>query len=153
MAKEAKEEKKVKGLKPNTERTPEELAANGRKGGLRSVEVRRKKKEVRALLSDFLSTPVKIGKEIPEEIVEALKAAGYKDITLKERGALLLAYRMSLGDIRASLLVSKMIGEYTEELSAADMEADDTPQPIVITVADEAEAADMEDTFNGRAVS
>lgn len=142
-----------KGLIPNTERTAEELRANGRKGGLKSVETRRKKKEVRALLSEFLNTPVKLDKgQIPEELVAALKAAGYKDITLKERGALLLAYRMSIGEVRASLLVSKMIGEYTEELGAGDLAEDDTPQPIVITVASEEEAADLSTEYESRTV-
>lgn len=137
-----------KGLIPNTSRSREELVANGRKGGLKAAERKRKNKEVRALLSDFLSTPVKITDAIPEEVVNALKKAGYKDITLKERGALLLAWKMSLGDLRAAMLVSKMIGEYSEELTTADMEGDDTPQPIVITVATEEEAADMEAEFS-----
>ena len=110
---------KRKGLIPNTERTPEELAANGRKGGLKAAEKRRKKKQMRELLSDFLSTPVALkSDEMPDELVDALKKAGYEDITLKEKGALLLALKMSRGDIRASLLVSKMIGEYNEDVTA-----------------------------------
>lgn len=136
-----------KGLIPNSQRTPEELAANGRKGGLKAAEKKRKVREVRALLTEFLSTPVKITKAIPEEIVNALKEAGYKDITLKERGALLLAWKMSLGDLRASMLVSKMIGEYTEEINPADMD-EVAPQPIRIVVESEEEAADMEEIYN-----
>lgn len=121
-----------KGLKPNTERTPEELAENGRKGGLKAAERRRKKKEMRELLSDFLSTPVALKSEdIPEEVVNVLKAAGYTDITLKERGALLLALKMSRGDIRASLLVSKMIGEYKEDISD-DINAVDEERPRIL---------------------
>lgn len=137
----------TKGLKPNTERTPEELRENGRKGGLKAAEKKRKVREVRALLTEFLSTPVKIGKEIPEEVVNALKEAGYKDITLKERGALLLAWKMSKGDLRASMLVSKMIGEYNEEVDIADIE-EDTPQAIRIVVAGDEEAADLADLEN-----
>ena len=130
-----------KGLVPNTERTPEELRENGRKGGLKAAEKKRKIRELRTLLTDFLS------KEIPEEVINALKAAGYKDITLKERGALLLAWKMSKGDLRASLLVSKMIGEYNEELGFGDME-DTTPQAIRIVVAGDEEAAALADLEN-----
>ena len=136
------ENKKVKGLIPNSQRTKEELAANGRKGGLKSGERKRKNKELRALIGDFLNTRVSIGKEIPEEVIEALKASGYKDITLKERGALLLAWKMSLGDIRASLLVAKMIGEYSEEVTPAELE-EDIFTPIVITVASEEEKVQL----------
>lgn len=136
-----------KGLKPNTERTPEELRENGRKGGLKAAEKKRKVRELRALLTDFLSTPVAIGNDIPDEVVNALKAAGYNDITLKERGALLLAWKMSKGDLRASLLVSKMIGEYNEELGFGDME-DTTPQAIRIVVAGDEEAAALADLEN-----
>lgn len=136
-----------KGLVPNTERTPEELRENGRKGGLKAAEKKRKIRELRTILTDFLSTPVPISKEIPEEVVNALKAAGYKDITLKERGALLLAWKMSKGDLRASLLVSKMIGEYNEELGFNDME-DTTPQAIRIVVAGDEEAAALADLEN-----
>lgn len=134
------------GLIPNSARSREELVANGRKGGLKAAERKRKNKEVRALLSDFLSTPVKINEAIPEEVVAALKGAGYKDITLKERGALLLAWKMSLGDLRAAMLVSKMIGEYSEDVSPADIE-EALVQPIVVTVANEDEAADLEATL------
>ena len=122
---------KRKGLIPNTERTPEELAANGRKGGLKAAEKRRKKKEMRELLSDFLSTPIALeSDEIPEGIVATLKEAGYSDITLKEKGALLLALKMSRGDLRASLLVSKMIGEYKEDV-AEGLLAEDRPQILI----------------------
>lgn len=38
---------KYKNLIPNSERTPEELREMGRKGGIRSGEVRRKNKELR----------------------------------------------------------------------------------------------------------
>ena len=137
-----------KGLIPNSARSREELVANGRKGGLKAAERKRKVKELRALLNDFLSTPVQIKNEIPEEIVAALKAAGYKDITLKERGALLMAYKMSLGDLRAALLVSKMIGEYTEEVTNADVEEGDSA--IVITVADKKEAKAIEEAYAER---
>lgn len=141
----------TKSLVPNSARTKEELAANGRKGGKASGEARRRKKEVRELLTTFLDTTVKIGTDIPEELAKALKAKGYKDLTLKERGALLLAYRYSQGDLRAAMLVSKMIGEYTEEIAAADMEGEEEGvQPIVITVASEEEAADMEAALAGK---
>lgn len=127
------EKKTRKGLKPNTERTPEELAENGRKGGLKAAEKRRKKKEMRELLSDFLSTPVALNSdEIPEEVVNVLKAAGYTDITLKEKGALALALKMSRGDIRASLLVSKMIGEYNEDVTPEVFNTDDEERPRIL---------------------
>lgn len=140
---------KKNALKPNSERTHEELVANGRKGGIKSAEARRRSKELRALLGDFLSTPVAFDTDtLPDELVRALRKAGYKDITLKERGALLLAWKMSLGDIRAALLVSKMIGEYTEELAAADMSAATEAQPVVITVASAEEAQRLADAVS-----
>lgn len=127
-----------KGLIPNSERTHEELSANGRKGALKSLQVRRRKKELRSLLTEFLSTPVRMSKEdLPEEIITALKERGYSYLTLKERGALLLALRMSKGDIRASLLVSKLIGEYDETLSLVSQ---NVLQPVLVTVSNEDEA-------------
>ena len=130
---------------PNSQRTKEELSANGRKGGLKSAASRRRKKEFRALLNEFLSVPVSLydDYEVPTALHGALEDMGFKELTLKERGALLLAYKVSRGELRAALLVSKLIGEYSEDPSA-ELEDEAEPSPIMITADTSEEARDLE---------
>ena len=44
----------IENLIPNSERTPEQLRAQTRKGGIKSGEARREKKRMSQILADYL---------------------------------------------------------------------------------------------------
>lgn len=137
----------LKTLKRNTDRSPEELAAMGRKGGLAAAENRKRKKDLRESLSAFLDAEVKVSaKDFPEEISEVLRKKGIKRLTLREKAALTLALKMSCGDLRAMLLGAKIVGEYNEALAPVDVDSEEgikQPQPILIQVGSAAEAEEL----------
>lgn len=91
-----------KNLIPNTKRTPEELRAQTKKGGIRSGEVRREKKRMSQIYADFLAA---------EHEIDIDK------VRVKLEGSKLLAHVMkqvlTRGD-SASVSMLKEIREATE---------------------------------------
>lgn len=139
-------EKQKVHLVPNSQRTPEQIRANGRKGGLASARARKRNKLLRELLTEFLSLKVKPkAKELPPELVEIIAKAGLKDLTLKERGALMFAYQMSIGKLNPTLFVSKMIGEYDDSIQAVEVEVEQTEAqtPIIVQVSNQSEQTEL----------
>ena len=62
-------------LIPNNMRSPNEVRANGRKGGIASGESRRRKKELREMLEEYLAMPAKVnGKDATRKDVMVLNA-------------------------------------------------------------------------------
>ena len=78
-----------KNLIPNSERSPKEVRENGRKGGIRSGEVRREQKTYRDMAKAMLSATI-----TDENILNELKAYGLSETDVK-------AYTL-LGMIKAS---------------------------------------------------
>ena len=78
-----------KNLIPNSERSPKEVRENGRKGGIRSGEVRREQKTYRDMAKAMLSATI-----TDENILNELKSYGLSETDVK-------AYTL-LGMIKAS---------------------------------------------------
>ena len=78
-----------KNLIPNSERSPNEVRENGRKGGIKSGEVRREQKTYRDMAKAMLSATI-----TDEDILNELKAYGLSETDVK-------AYTL-LGMIKAS---------------------------------------------------
>lgn len=78
-----------KNLIPNSERSPKEVRENGRKGGIKSGEVRREQKTYREMAKAMLSATI-----TDENILNELKAYGLSETDVK-------AYTL-LGMIKAS---------------------------------------------------
>ena len=78
-----------KNLIPNSERSPKEVRENGRKGGIKSGQVRREQKTYREMAKAMLSATI-----TDENILNELKAYGLSETDVK-------AYTL-LGMIKAS---------------------------------------------------
>ena len=78
-----------KNLIPNSERSPKEVRENGRKGGIKSGQVRREQKTYREMAKAMLSATIK-----DKKILDELQAYGLSETDVK-------AYTL-LGMIKAS---------------------------------------------------
>ena len=88
-----------KNLIPNSERSPSEVRENGRKGGIASGKVRRKKRDMREAAKVLLDTEVK-----NPRLRRKMKDNGLDDDDLTNQMAVLLSMFMSAvnGNVRAA---------------------------------------------------
>ena len=100
----------IKNLKPfpNSEVARE----MGRKGAIKSAEVRREKKKMKDALKSLLKLPIKNG-----SLKDELKELGFEDEEMNNQLALLVsAYNRGLqGDIKAIEFIRDTIGEKPKE--------------------------------------
>lgn len=102
-------------LKPNSERTPSEVRENARKGGIKSGETRRRKKEMRERLEILLSMPLKDGKGADVEKIKSFGAIKGKNITVEDAILIAVAQKALKGDISASTFLRDTVGERPTE--------------------------------------
>ena len=95
-------------LIPNSERSPKEVRENGKKGGIRSGEVRREKAQLKSAIKTILSLPVKDPK-IKAQLKELGMADG--DIDNSILPALGLFKKACKGDSSAARLLAELNGE------------------------------------------
>lgn len=99
--------------------TPEERAANSRKGGVKSGEVRRRKRTIRETLQAMLDC------QIPDsEKQEALKALGFEG-TFRDGMTLAMLEKACRGDVEAGRFVRDSVGEKPRE--GVDVSLDEKP--------------------------
>ena len=98
-------------LKPNSERTPSEVRENARKGGIKSGETRRRKKEMRERLEILLSMPLKDGKGADVEKIKSFGAIKGKNITVEDAILIAIAQKALKGDISAGAFIRDTVGE------------------------------------------
>lgn len=102
-------------LIPNSQRTPEELREITRKGGIASGKARRHKKTL-AQIGDMIGS---LGVK-SEKARAAMKQAGIEDEDMINDVAMM--YRLNLkaqsGDTRAVELLSKLRGQFKEQIAA-----------------------------------
>ena len=112
-------------LIPNTERTPEELREQTRKGGIASGESRRRRKSMREWAEVFGAMPVKVkgpdGSVTDSDTLGGIIAAQMA--------------KASKGDTKAAKFVAELLGEMEKTINVK------TPAPLVISDA-EAKALD-----------
>lgn len=95
-------------LIPNSQRSPSEVRKNGRKGGVKSGEVRRQKKTFKQIMTSLLEL-----KPADPEVIRNLEANGIdpEEITNKTVLALSMYSKAAEGDVNAAKLVMSMIAE------------------------------------------
>ena len=98
-------------LKPNSERTPSEVRENARKGGIKSGETRRRKKEMRERLEILLSMPIKDGKGATIDKIKSFGELKGKNITVEDAVLIAFTQKALKGDIQASTFLRDTIGE------------------------------------------
>ena len=95
-------------LIPNSERSPKEVRENGKKGGIRSGEVRREKAKMKSAVKLLFSLPVKDPK-----IKEQVKALGIddKDIDNSILPIIGLYNKAIKGNVQAARLLAELNDE------------------------------------------
>lgn len=102
-----------KNLIPNSERSPSEVRENGRKGGIASGKVRRKKRDMREAAKVLLDTEVK-----NPRVRRKMKDNGIDDDDLTNQMAVLLSMFMSAvnGNVRAAEFLRDTAGYNPSEM-------------------------------------
>lgn len=91
--------------------TPEERREAGRKGGLKSVEARRKKKAMKEALDVILSMPLKSGRHNDVEDIKNFAALKGKNINVQEAMMIAQVQKALKGDTQAAQFIRDTIGE------------------------------------------
>lgn len=114
--------------------TKEERSANGKKGGIKSGEVRRNRKLMKETLNYLMQVPLNRGKSIDLEKIKNL--SNVNDLNLTTEQAILLAqiHKAMKGDTNAFLAIRDTLGEKPENNINFDGVI-----PIVISGSDELE--------------
>jgi hypothetical protein len=96
-----------KNLVPNTERSPSEARENGRKGGIKSGETRRRKKALKSLMNDLLSSDI-----VNDDIYNSTVDMGFgTDPTYGAAVVAAMVRQAALGDTKAFNAIVDLIGE------------------------------------------
>lgn len=95
-----------KNLIPNSERSPIEVRENGRKGGIKSGEVRREQKTYRDMAKAMLSATI-----TDENILNELKAYGLSETDVKAYTLLGMIKASASGSHNAFDRLMELIGE------------------------------------------
>ena len=111
-------------LIPNSERTPEELRRQTRKGGIASGKARREKKMFRETLEALLGMPMKDGKDVSVDDIKSFAAIKGQNISVQEAILIAQIQKAMKGDTRAAEYVRDTIGENPSVKVEADMDMD-----------------------------
>ena len=104
-----------KNLIPVTKKTKREQREIARKGGVKSGEVRRRKKTMREVAELILSLPLK-DKELDDiDALMSLEGIKGKNITVQETMTIALIKKAMQGNLQAIKLMSEVMGEIVEK--------------------------------------
>lgn len=112
--------------------TPEQRAECGRKGAQKSIETKRKRKEMRETLDILLKMPMKRGKQYSAEDIKSFADLKGKNITIDQALMIALVQKGLKGDLNAIAMVRDTVGEKPTD----KMEIKDTT-PIIISGEDD----------------
>lgn len=116
--------------------TPEQRAENGRKGALKAIETKRKRKAMKETLEVLLDMPMKKGKVYTAEEIKSFADLKGKNITIDQAMMICLVQKALKGDLSAIAMVRDTIGEKPAE----KVEATVTKNPFDELTADELRA-------------
>ena len=91
--------------------TPEERSMWGKIGAQKSIETKRKRKEMRETLDVLLKMPMKKGKVYSAEDIKCFADLKGKNITIDEAMMVCLIQRALKGDLSAIAMVRDTVGE------------------------------------------
>ena len=112
--------------------TPEERSKWGKIGAEKSIEVRRKRKEMRETLDILLNMPMKKGKVYTAEEIKSFADLKGKNITIDQAMMICLVQKALKGDLNAIAMIRDTIGEKP----ADKMEVKDIT-PVIISGEDD----------------
>ena len=115
--------------------TPEQRAENGRKGALKAIETKRKRKAMKETLEVLLDMPMKRGKVYTAEEIKSFADLKGKNITTDQAMSVCLIQKALKGDLSAIAMVRDTIGEKPVENVKVD--ANVTKNPFDELTADE----------------
>lgn len=119
-------------LKPpfTSDQSPEEASKNGRKGGIKSGEARRRKKEMRERLEILLSMPITSGKNADIESIKSFGALKGKNITVEDAVLVAMIQKALKGDVSASNFIRDTSGQKVAEKVEINTHIDDSVREI-----------------------
>lgn len=104
--------------------SPEERRENGRKGGIASVEARRRKKAMKERLEILLELPMKSGKGTDIEQIRNYAALKGKNITVQDALMIAQIQKALKGDTTAATFVRDTTGQNPATKIEADVDMD-----------------------------
>ena len=104
--------------------TPEQRREYGRKGGLASVEARRKKKAMRDRLELLLDMTMKSGREANLETIKSYADLKGKNITVQDAMMIAQIQKALKGDTYAAAFIRDTAGENPSVKVEADVDMD-----------------------------
>lgn len=115
------------GMNPNSLKNlqnipKEELARRAANGRKKAVEAVKRQKEMRAVLNDFLSMPMKAGKEL--EAAEAFDTAKKANLTVVEKMMMAQIKKAVDGDTKAAEFIRDTTGQKAPQQIQASVTAD-----------------------------
>ena len=115
-------------LKPpfTSDQSPEEASKNGRKGGIKSGETRRRKKEMKERLQILLSMSIKDGKGADVEKIKSFGDLKGKNITVEDAILIAIIHKALKGDVQASNFIRDTSGQKVAEKVEINTNIDDT---------------------------
>lgn len=115
--------------------TPEQRAECGRKGAQKSMETKRKRKEMRETLDILLKMPLKKGKQYNAEDIKCFADLKGKNITIDQAVMVCLVQKALKGDLSAIAMVRDTVGE--KPVEKVNVDATVTKNPFDELTADE----------------
>ena len=112
--------------------TPEQRSEYGKIGAQKSMETKRKRKEMRETLNILLKMPMKRGKQYSAEDIKSFADLKGKNITIDQALMIALVQKGLKGDLNAIAMVRDTVGEKPTD----KMEIKDTT-PIIISGEDD----------------
>lgn len=107
---------------PFSRMTPEQRAECGRKGGIKSGEVKRQKKAMRETLEVLMSMPIKTGKSADIESIKNFTALKGKNINVQEALLVSMLQKALKGDVKAAEYIRDTAGEKPANKIKADLD-------------------------------
>ena len=99
------------GINNFANNTPEQRAEYGRKGGLKSGEVRRNKKAMKEVLSCLLDMTMKTGKHVDIDKIKSFADIKGKNLSVQEAILVTQIQKALKGDSAAAVYIRDTVGE------------------------------------------
>lgn len=104
--------------------TSSQARENGRKGGLKSAEAKRKRKAMRETFEIILSMPLRKGKSTDIENIRSYVEMRGKNITIQDAINFSIIKKAMSGDVRAAEFIRDTIGEAPTNMIDLNADAD-----------------------------